>query len=96
MKSCPASATELNCALQAAQTLIDNEWITIDYTAKQASGGTGVYIDDKGISALEVFDVEELRAEGLIDVARLSCIACGRCVELKDEYGDVSAALIAE
>jgi hypothetical protein len=89
MSECPTGANELNCARAAAQSLIDNEWVVIDYTAKQALGETGFCIDNKGASAAEVFNVRGLRAEGLVDIADLACIACGKCIELRDEYGDL-------
>jgi hypothetical protein len=93
MSECPEPASKGDCGLVAMQDLIDRELIVIDTVAK-GIGETGVYIDQKGETNARMLTVKRLFYEGMTDMLDVGCVACGKCLRLTDDLGDMAVRIM--
>lgn len=89
MIDCPADPDATNCGMTALQHLIDNDLVMIDlYGSEQGK----FLVAQEGGEALQVIQIEKLHFEegSSVEIADIGCVACGRCIEYVDAYGQVS------
>jgi hypothetical protein len=95
MSECRKPGDQDNCAFAASEALIDKGHVIIG--APTAETASGVIINRESARVIEIFSVKSVSQDCMgLDVVNLGCVTCRGCVQIVDNFGELSVRFEAE